>query len=767
MMKIKPHIIFGALILLITLFSACSGLRKIGDGQFLYTGSQIKYEAVKKIANRAAIDAELLGLIDVKKNTKLMWMRPFLSLHNFLPEPKNDKGFFFWLKYRVGEPPALLQNFDLKTVNVAMENRLQNRGYFDVGVSSIVKKRRKTAAVIFTAIPGRPYILKSVNYPDGNEVVVREIHNLRSGSILHPGAQYLLSDFENERNRIDDLLKNKGYYYFSPDYLLFTADTAAGNRQIDVELNVKPNISTEAAIPYHINNVYVFDDFSLGDYHPDTTLISNYYYISSGHLFKPQTILNAIFVEKDSLYSRIDHFNTLGFLMGLGVYKFANARFTLADSTRGQMDVKILLTPVKKISISSEVSAAIKTNNFAGPGLNLILKNKNAFRGAELLMVNLGGRFEVQMGGQTKGQTNFEVTLDGSLTLPRIVPVRFSKKTTKRFVPKTIFTIGGGLFSRVNLYQLYSFNTSLGYDWKSSERITHLFRPIDISFTKLAKSSARFEDYLLLNPNVRKSFEEQFIIGSSYTFTLSNIYLRNRKHNFYLNESIDIAGNLASLLLSATTGKYPTPETPLKLLNVPYSQFIRLRNEFRYFYNPGKNSLIGFRVIAAAGLPYRNSSAMPYIKQFYVGGTNSIRAFPARSIGPGTYLPPDSLNIIYIDQTGDIKLESTLEYRFPIYKYFKGALFIDAGNIWLVNEDTQRPGGKFDPGKFYSEIAVGSGLGLRFDFSYVVLRLDMAFPLRKPYLPEGNRWVISSISPGNPSWRKENIILNLAIGYPF
>jgi len=154
MMKIKPHIIFGALILLITLFSACSGLRKIGDGQFLYTGSQIKYEAVKKIANRAAIDAELLGLIDVKKNTKLMWMRPFLSLHNFLPEPKNDKGFFFWLKYRVGEPPALLQNFDLKTVNMAMENRLQNRGYFDVGVSSIVKKRRKTAAVIFTAIPG-------------------------------------------------------------------------------------------------------------------------------------------------------------------------------------------------------------------------------------------------------------------------------------------------------------------------------------------------------------------------------------------------------------------------------------------------------------------------------------------------------------------------------------------------------------------------------------------------------------------------------------
>jgi outer membrane protein assembly factor BamA len=200
---------------------------------------------------------------------------------------------------------------------------------------------------------------------------------------------------------------------------------------------------------------------------------------------------------------------------------------------------------------------------------------------------------------------------------------------------------------------------------------------------------------------------------------------------------------------------------------VAYSQFVRLHNEFSYFRKVGKKSQIGWHIIAAAGIPYWNSSIIPYVKQFYVGGTNSIRAFPARSVGPGTYQTIDTLNTGYVDQTGDIKFETSLEYRFPIYKYFKGALFIDAGNIWLVNDDENRPGGKFDPDTFYTELAVGTGYGLRFDFSYVVLRFDMAFPMRKPWLPEGERWTFNSIDIGSSTWRKENIITNIAIGYPF
>ncbi len=767
MMKAKLHIGLWAFLLLMALVSGCTGLRKIGDGEYLYTGSSIKFDSAHGIKNKNAVEAELANLIELKPNTKLLWMRPFLSLHNLLPEPKKETGLWFWLKYKLGEPPALLQSINQEALNAAMENRLQNRGYFDAHVGHLVNQKRKTASLIFTAVPGQPYHLKTIDYPDGNKTVMNEIHNMYPGSLLKTGEKYQLTDFESERNRIDDILKNKGYFYFSPEYLLFEADTTIGNRLIDVKIKLKPETSQEVSIPYRIKNVYVSDDYSLNDYHPDTTMVGGVYYISNEHQFKPKTILNAVFLEKDSLYSRINHYNTLRFLMGLGIYKFTNARFSKADSAAGLMNINLFLTPVKKISLSSEMSAAIKTNNFAGPGLNLILRNRNAFGGAELFTINLGGRFETQLGGESKGQTNYEITLDASLTLPKILPGGIVKKTSRQFVPKTIFTAGGGLFMRINLYEFYSFNLSAGYNWKTNEKVTHLFRPVDVSFTRLAQSSPEFEDYLNENPNIRKSMEEQFILGTSYTFVLSNMHLTNLKGNFYLNESVDFAGNLPSLMLTATSGEKPTPGNPHTLLEVVYSQFVRLRNEFRYFHKIGKNSQLGWRIIAAGAIPYSNSSTVPYVKQFYVGGTNSIRAFPARSVGPGTYQTPDSITSGYVDQTGDIKLESSLEYRFPIYKYFKGALFVDAGNIWLVNDDINRQGGKFDFDTFYNELAVGAGYGLRFDFSYVVLRFDWAFPIRKPHLPEGQRWVFNSINPGSSSWRKENLIMNIAIGYSF
>jgi outer membrane protein assembly factor BamA len=281
------------------------------------------------------------------------------------------------------------------------------------------------------------------------------------------------------------------------------------------------------------------------------------------------------------------------------------------------------------------------------------------------------------------------------------------------------------------------------------------------------KSSDEFDEYLQENPTVKKSFDEQFILGSSYVFENNNFYFSNRKHSFSISEGIDLSGNLASLILAIANGERPDVDNQYTLLGVPYSQFIRLRSEFRYTYKPVGKSQIAGRVILAAGLPYGNSSTMPYVRQYFVGGTNSLRSFLARSIGPGTYHPPDSVDNIDVDQAGDIKLEGNLEYRFDIYKFFKGALFIDAGNIWLVNEDSQRTGGRFNMNTFYKEIAAGVGYGFRFDFNVVVLRLDLAFPIRKPYLADGERWVINEIDFGSSAWRRENLLWNIAIGYPF
>jgi len=755
-----PAIIVGLLL------SACTGLRKVSDGEYLFTGAEITYDSIELLSNKRAINAELDELIKTP-NTKFLWMRPFLSIHNLVKEPNKEKGLRYWIKYKIGEPPVKLNDLNLAQINVAMVNRLENRGHFHAKSSFSVQSNKKTASVHFKVSPKPFYKIKDVSFPAGDSKLSTEIKTTEKETLIKPGNPYGLSMLKDERSRIDKYLKNNGYFYFSPDYLQFEADSTIGNRGIDLILEIKPDIPKVSNTAFSLEKIYVFDDYSLENYKPDTTLINNVYYISNNNYFKPNTILDAIFLTPKSLYSRQNHYNTLSYLMGLGVYKFANARFNISDTTLGKMTAGIYLTTQKKMSVGAEFSGAIKSNDYIGPGLNLNFKNRNTFRGAELFSINLGGRFETQYSGDFKGETSYEVTLNGTLTFPRFVPFRFNRDQSREYVPRTTINVGGGLYSRVRYYELQSFNVTLGYAWQSSPRITQSFNPADINFTNLVKSSDEFQKYLDENPTIKRSFEEQFIIGGGYTFTYSNFYLHNNPTNFMISQGIELSGNLASFVSSAILGSKPTSENQHEILDVPFSQYVRLRNEIRYFLRIGRKNQLGFRTIAAAAIPYGNSATVPYVKQFFVGGTNSVRAFRTRTVGPGTYSPPDSLSNVFVDQSGDIKFEASLEYRFPIYGYFKGALFADAGNIWLVNNDEQRPGGQFDIKTFAKELAVGAGLGLRIDFTFVIIRFDMAFALRKPYLPEGERWVFDKIQLGNKSWRKSNTILNIAIGYPF
>jgi outer membrane protein assembly factor BamA len=277
------------------------------------------------------------------------------------------------------------------------------------------------------------------------------------------------------------------------------------------------------------------------------------------------------------------------------------------------------------------------------------------------------------------------------------------------------------------------------------------------------------------NPVLKNSFENQFIIGARYAYTL-NTQLKEdpmrpfekkrfRTHNFYFNGNIDLAGNVINWVQNMV---HPSEEEPFSLFGAPYSQFVKADIDFRYYYQIDERNKLATRFITGVGYAYKNSTTLPYIKQFSIGGSSSIRAFPARSIGPGTYnvregIPPDST--LFIDQRGDVKLEGSVEYRFDIIKALKGAVFVDAGNIWLAHFDPNRPGGEFHSDQFLHQLAVGTGLGLRLDFSFFVLRFDLAFPLRKPYLDDP--WVADDIDFGSRAWRRENLIFNIAIGYPF
>lgn len=752
--------------IIILLLAGCTGLRKLPEGELLYTGHSIAFDSAALLTSKRATQSELEGLVRPSPNTTFLWMRPFLSIHNMVKEPEKEKGFKHWLKYRLGEPPVLISDLQTGQINSAIVNRLENRGYFQAGSHYEIQKKKRTATVQFFVELHQPYTLRSVAFPDETDVLTARIAELEEESLIKRGDQYNLANFRRERDRIDNILKNQGYFFFNPGFLLFEADTTVGDRQIDVLLNVTNDKPRNARIPYRIGNIYVHDDVALTDYNPDTLRVDDFFYITNTGWIKPQTVLNSVFLSKDSLYSRRDHFNTLNNLMGLGIYRFANVRFNVNDRREGVLDASIFLTPLERKSLSAEANVAVKTNNFAGPGMRISFKNRNTFRGAELLAVNLGGRFESQLGGSFKGQTSYEFTLDASLTLPRIVPFRFEKKS-REFISSTVMSVGGGIFSRVDLYRLHSSNISYGYNWKPGQKTGYQFNPVEISFTQLAKSSERFEQYLTENPNIRKSFEEQFILGSGFVVTLNNFYKPQRHTNYFYLAGIDVSGNVMQLANSIAQSPDYGEDNQYQLFGMAYSQFVRLRNDFRYFVKVGNQRQLAMRLQAAAGLPYGNSTTMPYVKQFFVGGTNSVRAFRARTVGPGIYQPADTIAGLFVDQAGDIKLEATIEYRFPIYSYFKGALFVDAGNIWLVNDDEQRPGGQFKINEFYRELAIGAGAGFRVDVEFFVIRFDLAMPLRKPYMPDNEKWVIGDFDPGSRNWRRENLILNIAIGYPF
>ncbi|MEX1131654.1 MAG: BamA/TamA family outer membrane protein, partial [Flavobacteriales bacterium] len=388
------------------------------------------------------------------------------------------------------------------------------------------------------------------------------------------------------------------------------------------------------------------------------------------------------------------------------------------------------------------------------------LRARDLFLGAEHLTLDLNTSFETQIAGEGQGTNAYEISAKAGLQIPRMVLLPFLR-TTRASVPVTNIELGYGLFRRIGLYGLESVSTGFGYAWREDRLTWHDLRVLEISFNNLYYTSEEFDDFLDANQAVRRSFDEQFIIGFGYTYTRST--KRRDKQRSWLVYTLggDEAGIITSGVFRGIEG--PRPEEGYTLFGERYSQFVRFRPEIRWNKLLGdRGSMFAFRTLVHAALAYGNSSTVPYVKQFFAGGPNGLRGFRARSVGPGSYIGMESENLL-IDQVGDLKVEANAEYRFTLSGMFKAAIFADAGNVWLFEDDPQRPGGQFDSRNFISELAVDAGFGLRIDPEIIVIRLDLAAPLRRPDLPAGDRWVFDDL---RSNW-SGNFILNFAIGYPF
>ncbi|AZB00196.1 hypothetical protein EG359_11430 [Chryseobacterium joostei] len=753
---------------------SCSNTRFLKENQMLYTGATVKIEndTISK-KEKKELQSALEANLTPKPNSTFLGMRPKLYFYNIAKEPKKDKGFNYWLKYKMGEKPVLLGDVDREFNKDIIENYSENKGYFNAKATYDTVSKNKKAQVIYTVRPGARYLVDGVKFQKDSTLINQEIQNLANKTILKNGRPFDLDVIKAERERIDNSLKERGFYYFHPDNIIVQADSTV-NKNHKVELNVKlkentPHLATQQ---FSIDKVVVFPNYNIQDVKDgkysipmDKDSLGKYafddiYVIDPQHKFKPKIFDRALYFKKGDLYNRSNHNLTLNRLISLGVFKFVKNEFVTSDSLSHKFDAYYLLTPRQIQSLRLEALGRTNSASYAGSELNLNWTHRNFFRGAEQFKASIYGAFDFQMGGAQDANNIFRAGTNVQLSIPRIVaPFRFH--SSSEFVPRTNITLGYEFQNRTKYYTLNNFTGSFGYLWKENARKEHELKVIDITLVSPAKVTAAYEAMSEGNPAMKRIVERQLIFGPTYSYTYTNT-MQPKTNTIYYKGTLDLAGNITGLATGADVKK----DKERKIFGIPFSQYVKIENDFRFYHKFTEKSSLATRFIGGIAYPYGNSEFVPFSKQFFSGGSNSIRAFRARTLGPGSFDPRTIDPGTYFDQSGDIKLELNAEYRANLYKFLNAAVFVDAGNIWLLHDDKNRPGAKFTK-DFLNEIAVGAGVGLRLDFSILILRLDLAMPLRVPYYEKGNRWAFDKINFGDSNWRKDNLVFNIAIGYPF
>lgn len=750
---------------------SCSVSKYIPEGETLYTGAELETVSDTNVRNLKTVNEELSLILAPKPNSNILGMRP--GLFYYYKAQQDKPGFINkWLNKKFGEVPVYLSDVNPERIAELMLNRLDNRGFFYSKVSSRIDSTKKHAAVHYMVSLPKPYTLEKFELEKDSLPIYHAISKTLGETKITEGDRFDLELMKFERERIDKELKQGGYYNFNPDFLIFEADTNGyNNKKFALFLRLKKNTPKKALVPYVIDSITVFPNYSIAtDTVPGSTVkFKGLTIVQDEEFFKPKRLEPYILLKKNQKYNPETARLTSNRLASIGSYKFVNLRFNEKDSIAtdsvGSLSADIFLSPLTKRSVRTELQAVTKSNGFAGPGIAVTYNNRNLFKGGETLSLTGNFAYEMQLsGGDNKGLSSIAGGLKASLTLPRLVP--FSPSLFDYAVPKTKISLGTDILNRSKLYTLTSLNTSFGYTWNANRFIYHELNPISINYVNLSNTTAEFEAILDKNPFLKSSFEQQFIAGLNYTFTYNELVDANKNGPIFVSTSIDIAGNALSAL---SGGKK-------KVFGLEYAQYAKADVDFRYYLKWGVEQVLVTRLYAGWGIPYGNSNTMPFVKQFFSGGPYSVRAFKIRSLGPGTFSSENDGTTSFFDQSGNLRLEGNLEYRFPIFSYLKGAVFADAGNVWLTNDpeisdDESAEGIAFNErlrlqGKFgkdwAKELGIGIGFGLRVDIQSFVIRLDLASPLQVPYLPEGERIRTPFFDGGS-----NNLVFNFAIGYPF
>jgi outer membrane protein assembly factor BamA len=783
---VTKKIFYIAILFLVSYsFFSCNPARRLTEGQYLLNRNRIEIED-------ADIEkSELASYLRQRPNRRILGFYRFhLNVYQ-LADRGRETGFRNWMKNTIGEPPVIYDPI-LAQHNVRQfELYLNSKGYFNAEVDFEEKLKRQRALITYKIKGNQPYTVNSLVYN------VRDLHLKEFvladtlNTLIQLGERYDADALQRERNRLARHLRNEGFYQFSRDFIYFQVDSNLNSHQVNIELLITNPVRQIPGIRDSIvefrHRRYMIDRLMiLPGYSPlhadvprqDTTVyvrtLSNdksydYIFVHNGPLrIKPSIVSDHIILRPGEFFRLSDVEQSYSFISGMRNYRYINLDFSEShdpnlgepSDTLGFLDARVQLnrSPANAFTIEAE---GLNTAGNLGIAGNLLYQNRNIFRGAEIFNLRFKGALEVTGDGSSGDVfqrfpfNTLELGVEAGIDFPKLLLPFSIERLSRNSRPKSTVLTGINFRQRPD-YTRYVLNFSYGFEWNETPQKRHFIYPLEVSSIRVYNDSILRANIPDANPFILSRFRDHLVLGLKHTYIYNTQELGKIGDFVYLRTNFESAGNI----LDAVAGAFNfsmDEEGSFNVFNIPYSQFVKGDADFRFYRVFDDSQTLVFRIMGGLGLPYGNSVVMPFIKSYYGGGANSLRAWRIYSLGPGSYSSPNEGRF---DRFGDVKLETNLEYRFRFYQFWHGAFFADAGNVWFVRRNDQFPGGEFKVNSFINDIALGGGIGLRLDFNFFVLRVDAAVPLRDPSLVQGRRWISSW-----PRFSEYNF--NLGIGYPF
>ncbi len=809
MIWIEKHICSCRLLLIIfvsataLLMYSCNATKHVPDDKLLL--SKVSFDC-----DNSEIDLEdLETTLRQKPNRKVFGIRFYLWLHNRVnPEkellreekrkisekeinerraakgkPRKEKIYFTRWLLSIGEAPVIYDEFATDKTLSTITSYLQAQSYYHAEVSVTKKEKKKKIALTYIIKTGEPYIVDKINYDVTDPLVLDILIEDTINSLVHTGVKFNTDELQTERERIVRTMKKKGYFYFTINNVHFYADTTQESHKTELTIAIRKSFAeedldqNELFRPQTLKNVFIYTDYNaqLAMADPqaykdqlDTIFIDGLNIIYRDKLsINPSVFQQSCFVKPGDRYNIENTEKTHSHLSNLKQFKLINIKLNASEEViletqmEKYLDVHIYLTPMIKQSYSLELEGNNTSGNIGMAGV-VSYNNKNLLKGAQIFSVKGSLAFQTIKSDGSSQRTQFFNTLEYGgelkLNIPKLmIPFYENIEFVKNHNPKTQISTSLNYQQRPD-YTRSIANASYGYFWKGGKNkfLTHYLNPLELYSVKIFNFDPTFQEQIQ-NLYIRYSYEDQLLSVISYDLMFNNQSITKSKSFSYLWFNIETSGNIPSLLFTIagaekTDGSY-------KVMGVEFAQFVKADIDYRYYQVFDEKRSLVYRGFMGIGLPYGNSTkGLPFIKKYFIGGANDLRAWPVRSIGPGSYYNP---NISY-DQIADMKLMFNLEYRFKLVSFINGAVFLDAGNIWAVDRNDNRAGALFNFSRFYKEIAIGTGFGTRIDLSFFIIRFDFGIPLHDPTLPLGERWFGTF-----KTFELKDFTFNFGIGYPF